>query len=123
MRKLAEPDELAYDRICMHEFVLSMKKLKQETGVSALDLAKGLLDKGMHPPTMYFPMIVEEALMFEPTETESRATLDAAAKSFRALIKQAHDDPQSLHDAPRTTPVRRPDEVKAARQPIIRWEA
>lgn len=122
MRRLADPDEFVHDRACMHEFVLSMKKLKAETGVSALDLAKGLLDKGMHPPTMYFPLIVEEALMFEPTETESRATLDAAAEAFRALVKQAHDDPDSLHTAPHAAPVRRPDEVRAVRTPILRYE-
>ncbi|GHU68425.1 putative glycine dehydrogenase (decarboxylating) subunit 2 [Clostridia bacterium] len=122
MHALAEPDETVYNA-CMHEFVISMKKLKAETGVSALDLAKGLLDKGMHPPTMYFPMIVDEALMFEPTETESRETLDAAAAAFRALVDQARTDPESLHNAPHSTPVRRPDEVKAARNPVLRYGA
>jgi glycine dehydrogenase subunit 2 len=127
MRKLASPDDIAYwdgdsPRARAHEFVLSMKKMKSETGVSALDLAKGLLDKGIHPPTMYFPLIVDEALMFEPTETESRATLDAAAEAFLDMVRQARDDPESLRAAPRSTPVRRPDEVRAARNPILRYQ-
>ena len=119
--KLADIADFPYDRICMHEFVLSVSRLKKETGVSAMDLAKGLIDAGMHPPTMYFPLIVEEALMFEPTETETRATLDAAAQAFRRLVQLAHDNPESLHNAPRSTPVRRPDETEAARNPIIRY--
>jgi glycine dehydrogenase subunit 2 len=121
MRKLAEPDEIPFDRICMHEFVLSMKRLRKDTGVSALDLAKGLLDYGMHPPTMYFPLIVEEALMFEPTETETRETLDAAADAFRQLVRMAREQPEYLHSAPHQTPVRRPDEVAAARNPILKY--
>lgn len=122
MRKLEGTGAIAYNRTCMHEFVLSMKKLKDETGVSALDLAKGLLDYGIHPPTMYFPLIVDEALMFEPTETESRETLDEAAEAFLALVQQAKENPQALHDAPHSTVVRRPDEVGAARNPILRYE-
>lgn len=121
LRKLAKPEEIAYNRVCMHEFVLSMKNLKQETGVSALDLAKGLLDYGIHPPTMYFPLIVEEALMFEPTETETRETLDEAAQAFRALVELAHQNPDALHSAPHATPARRPDEVGAARNPVLRF--
>lgn len=109
-------------KYCMHEFVLSMKNLKKETGVSALDLAKGMLDYGMHPPTMYFPLIVEEALMFEPTETESKATLDEAAELFTALLQMAKDDPAGLHTAPHSTPVSRPDEVGAARNPVLKYE-
>lgn len=122
MRKLATDDEIACNRTCMHEFVLSMKGMKKETGVSALDLAKGMLDYGMHPPTMYFPLIVEEALMFEPTETETRETLDEAAEVFRKLVQQAHDDPDALHAAPHSTPVRRPDEVGAARSPVVKYD-
>lgn len=121
MRKLAKDDEIAYNRTCMHEFVLSMKTLKKETGVSALDLAKGLLDYGIHPPTMYFPLIVEEALMFEPTETETKDTLDEAAAAFRALVQLAYSNPEELHSAPHSTPVRRPDEVGAARNPVLRY--
>ncbi|MDL2324078.1 aminomethyl-transferring glycine dehydrogenase subunit GcvPB [Ruminococcaceae bacterium OttesenSCG-928-A16] len=122
MRKLATPAEIAYNRTCMHEFVLSMKTLKKETGVSALDLAKGLLDYGIHPPTMYFPLIVEEALMFEPTETESIETLAEAAEAFRALVALAHQNPEALHSAPHSTPVRRPDEVGAARNPVLKYD-
>ncbi len=123
MCRLAAPGEAAYERGCMHEFVLSMSALKKATGVSALDLAKGLLDYGIHPPTMYFPLIVEEALMFEPTETESRQTLDEAAKAFRALVDEAYSDPEALHSAPHHSPVRRPDEVSAARNPVLRYVA
>lgn len=120
--RLAETGLVEETRPCMHEFVLSAKKLKDESGVSALDLAKGLLDYGIHPPTMYFPLIVEEALMFEPTETESRATLDEAADAFLALVQQAKAEPDALHSAPHTTPVRRPDEVTAARNPVLRYD-
>ncbi|MDR2506311.1 MAG: aminomethyl-transferring glycine dehydrogenase subunit GcvPB [Oscillospiraceae bacterium] len=119
MRKM--PAELLpYAGTCMHEFVLSLKSLKKETGVSALDVAKALIDTGMHPPTMYFPLIVEEALMFEPTETEMKETLDNAAEAFRRLIKRSYDEPASMHDTPRTTPIGRPDETSAARNPIIK---
>ena len=106
---------------CMHEFVLTLEKLKKETGVSALDVAKALIDQGIHPPTMYFPLIVEEALMFEPTETESRETLDHAAAVLKAIRAQADTDPAALHAAPVTTPIGRPDEVQAARHPVLRY--
>uniref|UniRef100_S0DG37 glycine dehydrogenase (aminomethyl-transferring) n=1 Tax=termite gut metagenome TaxID=433724 RepID=S0DG37_9ZZZZ len=119
MRKTADADSLVYDTTCMHEFVLSMKALKKRTGVSALDLAKGMLDHGMHPPTMYFPLVVDEALMFEPTETETKETLDGAAEVFAQLLRQAQEDPDALHSAPRTTPCGRPDEVAAARNPVV----
>jgi glycine dehydrogenase subunit 2 len=105
----------------MHEFVLSLERLKRETGVSAMDVAKSLLDCGMHPPTMYFPLIVKEALMIEPTETESRETLDSAADVFRELHARAARDPESMRGAPHRTPVRRPDEVNAARHPKLRY--
>ncbi len=120
--KIADGKYLAYDQPCMHEFVLSLSELKKETGVTALDVAKGLLDYGIHPPTMYFPLIVDEALMLEPTETETRQTLDEAAEVFNLLLQMAKDEPQKLHDAPFTTPVRRPDEVAAARNPILRYD-
>jgi len=120
LRTLAKKEEIAIDHPCMHEFVLSMKQLKNKTGVSALDVAKSLLDSGIHPPTMYFPLIVEEALMFEPTETESKQTLDSAAETFRAIVERAHTDPESLHAAPVSAPVGRPDEVTAARNPVVR---
>ncbi len=113
----------AFDRICMHEFVLDLSDFKKETGVSALDVAKSLIDRGMHPPTMYFPLIVHEALMLEPTETESRETLDWAAEVFRSLYALGFEDPQYMHDAPHHAPIGRPDEVLAARTPILRYQA
>ncbi len=112
--------DVAHDGICMHEFVLTLERMKKETGVSAMDVAKSLLDYGMHPPTMYFPLIVPEALMIEPTETESKQTLDEAAAVFLTLYERAYTDPQSMHDAPVTTPIRRVDEVGAARNPKLR---
>lgn len=114
--------DIAYgDGPCMHEFVLTLHDLKKQTGVSAMDVAKALIDHGIHPPTMYFPLIVEEALMFEPTETESRETLDEAAEVLKAIRAQADADPEALHAAPHTTPISRPDEVKAARHPVLRY--
>lgn len=122
MSRLSDLYEMAYDQRCMHEFVMTLEKLKKETGVSAMDIAKGLLDNEMHPPTMYFPLIVHEALMIEPTETESKETLDKAAEVFRSLYETAHNNPQALHEAPLTTPVRRLDEVGAARNPRLRYQ-
>ncbi|MBP5294748.1 MAG: aminomethyl-transferring glycine dehydrogenase subunit GcvPB [Lachnospiraceae bacterium] len=107
--------------LCMHEFVMSLEHLKKETGVSALDLAKGLLDNGIHPPTMYFPLIVHEALMAEPCETESKETIDQAVEVFLKLRKMAEEEPEKLHEAPVRTPVRRLDEVRAARNPVLRY--
>ncbi|MDO4572256.1 MAG: aminomethyl-transferring glycine dehydrogenase subunit GcvPB [Clostridia bacterium] len=112
---------VAFPGPCMHEFVLTLEALKKECGVSALDLAKGLLDRGMHPPTMYFPLIVHEALMLEPTETESKETLDEAARVFLELLELARSRPEALHGAPQKTPIRRPDEVAAARAPKLVW--
>ena len=122
MHRLREKYTMACGERCMHEFVMDLSKLKEETGVSAMDIAKGLLDHGIHPPTMYFPLIVHEALMAEPTETESRETIDEACDVFLALWELAHTDPQALHDAPKTTPVGRLDEVGAARNPVLRYE-
>ncbi len=122
MCKLKDLYPMAYDEVCMHEFVMSLAKLKKTTGVSAMDIAKGLLDHGIHPPTMYFPLIVDEALMVEPTETESKETLDEAIAVFRKLFETAHTDAESLHAAPVTTPVTRMDEVGAARHPILRYQ-
>ena len=113
---------MAYDAVCMHEFVMSLEALKQETGVSALDAAKTLLDLGIHPPTMYFPLIVHEALMVEPTETETRQTLDEVVEMFRKVLKMAKETPEILHTMPLHTPIRRPDEVAAARSPRIRYD-
>lgn len=120
MAALQDVYDMAYPGPCMHEFVMTLDRLHKETGVSALDIAKGLLDNGIHPPTMYFPLIVHEALMVEPTETESKATMDEAIEVFRALARLAHEDPEALHTAPHNTPVRRLDEVQAARNPVLR---
>lgn len=121
MHKLKGAYEMAFDTSCMHEFVMSLEGLKKDTGVSALDVAKRLLDFGIHPPTMYFPLIVHEALMVEPTETESRETLDEAANIFLRVLEEAKSDGESLHHAPHHTPIGRPDEVGAARKPILRY--
>ena len=112
----------AYDRICMHEFVLDLSDLKKATGVTALDVSKSLIDEGIHPPTMYFPLIVHEALMLEPTETEGPETLEHAADVLRALYQKAHTDAETMHTAPHHMPIGRPDEVKAARHPVVRWQ-
>ena len=122
MQKIKGTFQPAFDRICMHEFVLDLSEFQKETGVSALDVAKSLMDYGMHPPTMYFPLIVHEALMLEPTETESRETLDWAAEVYRKLYDLAHTDPQWMHTAPHHAQTRRPDEVRAARNPILRYD-
>lgn len=121
MNKLKDLYTMPYDEVCMHEFVMSLTSVKKASGVSALDIAKGLLDNGIHPPTMYFPLIVEEALMIEPTETESKETLDEAIAVFRTLFETAESNPEALHCAPLTTPVSRLDEVRAARTPIVRY--
>jgi glycine dehydrogenase subunit 2 len=103
---------------CMHEFVASASKLKHERNTSAMDVAKRLLDYGFHAPTAYFPLVVREALMIEPTETETKATLDAFVE---ALFRITEEPPDLLHDAPHTTPISRPDEVQAARKPVLSW--
>lgn len=105
---------------CMHEFVASAARLKQEKGITAMDLAKRLLDYGFHAPTVYFPLTVPEAIMIEPTETESKETLDAFASAIEAILAEA---PEVVKEAPQSTRIRRPDEVKAARKPIMRWKA
>ncbi|MDR2780002.1 MAG: hypothetical protein LBB28_02640 [Synergistaceae bacterium] len=121
MKKLSDIYDAAYPGICMHEFVLTLERLKNERGVSAMDVAKALLDRGIHPPTMYFPLIVKEALMIEPTETESRETLDDAVAALREIYGLAETSPEILRNSPHTTPVRRPDEVGAARRPKLRY--
>lgn len=112
----------AIDRFCMHECVVTAEGYRR-FGVRTLDIAKRLLDYGFHPPTIYFPLIVHEALMIEPTETESKQTLDAFAESLLAIAREAETKPELLHNAPSTTPVRRLDEVQAARQLNLRWQA
>jgi glycine dehydrogenase subunit 2 len=110
-----------YDEPCRHEFVASAQALKRDHGVRALDIAKALLDRGYHAPTIYFPLIVPECLMIEPTETESKETLDAFIEALREIVAEARENPQALLDAPTQTPVRRVDETRAAREPDLRW--
>lgn len=122
LRTLLAPHcKVATEGLCMHEFVLDVSDIKKETGVSAMDIAKAMLDKGMHAPTMYFPLIVHEALMFEPTETESKETLDEAGAVVAALLDSAAGHADELHAAPQHTPISRPDEVNAARKPVLRY--
>jgi glycine dehydrogenase subunit 2 len=118
---LAGAYDLPFDRVCKHEVVFSARRQKREHGVSALDVAKAILDEGIHPPTIYFPLIVEEALMIEPTETETRETLDRFIGVMRAIAERSRTDPDAVRAAPRTTPVGRLDEATAARQPDLRW--
>lgn len=122
MEKLKDLYPMAYDETCMHEFVMTLEQMKHEIDVSAMDIAKALLDYGIHPPTMYFPLIVHEALMVEPTETESRETLDEAVRVFRQIYENAKADPAAMHEAPVNAYIRRPDEVRAARKPVLRYE-
>jgi glycine dehydrogenase subunit 2 len=123
MEKIRDKFPPAYPGPCMHEFVISLEELKRSFGVSALDLAKALQDRGMHPPTIYFPLSVHEALRVEPTETESKETLDEAAAVFLSLYGEARREGESLRAAPLHTVIGRPDEVKAARQPVLRYNA
>ncbi|GAV24497.1 glycine dehydrogenase [Carboxydothermus islandicus] len=118
--KLKKYFYLPYDRLCKHEFVLS-GKWQKEKGVRTLDIAKRLLDYGVHPPTIYFPLIVDEALMIEPTETESKETLDRFIEVMLTINREVEENPELLHEAPHVTPVKRLDEVGAARNPILRW--
>jgi glycine dehydrogenase subunit 2 len=113
--------DLPYDRICMHECVFSGNRQVREHGVHTLDMAKRLLDFGFHPPTIYFPMIVPEAIMIEPTETESKETLDAFCDAMIAIAKETEENPDRVKGAPYTTPVKRLDDVLAARKPNVSW--
>jgi glycine dehydrogenase subunit 2 len=121
LARLREAYDLPYDRLCMHEFVLSARNLKREHGITALDVAKRLMDHGFHPPTVYFPLVVPEALMIEPTETEAKETLDAFADAMLAIAREAADDPERIKAAPSSRPVRRLDEVRATRHPVVRY--
>jgi glycine dehydrogenase subunit 2 len=114
--------DLPFDRLCMHEFVLSARSLKREHGITALDVAKRLMDYGFHPPTIYFPLVVPEALMIEPTETEAKETLDAFADAMLAIAREAEADPDVIRAAPHKRPVGRLDEVRAAKRPIVKYE-
>jgi glycine dehydrogenase subunit 2 len=117
---VAEYLPAAFDRLCMHEFTLTGAPMKHELGIRTLDLAKRLLDHGVHPPTVYFPLIVDEALLVEPTETETKETLDHFAKVIAEILREAREDPEIARNAPYSTPVRRLDEAGAARRPIVR---
>jgi glycine dehydrogenase subunit 2 len=121
LARLRDAYDLPVDRHCMHEFVVSARHLKREHGITALDVAKRLMDHGFHPPTIYFPLIVPEALMIEPTETETRETLDAFCEAMLAIAQEAADDPQTLKDAPHTRPVSRLDEAAAAKRLLVRY--
>jgi len=120
--RLADAYDLPYDRICKHEVVFSGRRQKRQHGVSTLDIAKAILDHGIHPPTIYFPLIVEEALMIEPTETESLETLDRFVEVMHEIAELATSDPERLKRAPETTPVGRLDEAGAARRPDLRHD-
>jgi glycine cleavage system P protein (glycine dehydrogenase) subunit 2 len=119
--RVAEAFDVPFERPCKHEFVASAATLRRETGVRTLDVAKRLIDFGFHPPTIYFPLTVEEAMLIEPTETESKETLDAFADALVRIAGEAHEDPELIRSAPATAPVSRLDEATAARQPNLRW--
>jgi glycine dehydrogenase subunit 2 len=121
LARLKEAYDLPFDRLCMHEFVVSARSLKREHGITALDVAKRLMDYGFHPPTIYFPLIVPEALMVEPTETETKETLDAFCDAMLAIAREAAEEPELLKEAPHDRPVRRLDEVRAAKQPVVKY--
>jgi glycine dehydrogenase subunit 2 len=122
LARLRDAYELPFDRHCMHEFVLSARALKRKHGITALDVAKRLMDYRFHPPTIYFPLIVPEALMIEPTETEPKETLDAFCDAMLEIARDAAKNPKLLKDAPHHRPVRRLDEVKAAKRAIVRYQ-
>ncbi len=121
LARLRDVYELPYDRLCMHEFVLSARRLKREHGITALDVAKRLMDYGYHPPTIYFPLVVPEALMIEPTETEAKETLDAFVDAMRAIVREAGEEPETIKQAPHHRPVGRLDEVLAAKRTVVRY--
>ena len=121
LARLKDAYDLPFDRLCMHEFVLSARTLKKEHGITALDVAKRLMDYGFHPPTIYFPLIVPEALMIEPTETEAKETLDAFADAMLEIARDAAERPDVIKEAPHERPVRRVDEVKAAKRAVVKY--
>jgi glycine dehydrogenase subunit 2 len=121
LARLKDAYDLPFDRHCMHEFVLSARTLKREHGITALDVAKRLMDYGFHPPTIYFPLIVPEALMIEPTETEPKEILDAFCEAMLAIAREAAEEPELLKEAPHDRPVRRLDEVRAAKRAIVKY--
>ena len=117
---LGETWHVAYDRTCMHEVVLSDRHLRP-TGVTTMDVAKRLMDYGFHPPTVYFPLVVKGALLVEPTETESKQSLDEFVGAMKAISDEAQRNPDHVHAAPHTTRMTRLDETRAARSPVLRW--
>jgi glycine dehydrogenase subunit 2 len=119
--RVGEAYELPYPGPCKHEFVATARPLREATGIRTLDVAKRLIDFGFHPPTIYFPLIVEECLLVEPTETETLEDLDAFADALLAIAQEAREHPERLHAAPVSAPVRRLDEATAARRPELRW--
>jgi glycine dehydrogenase subunit 2 len=121
LARLKDAYDLPFDRLCMHEFVLSARGLKRDHGIAALDVAKRLMDYGFHPPTVYFPLVVPEALMIEPTETEAKETLDAFCDAMLAIAREAVEQPETIREAPHNRPVRRLDEVRAVRQPVVKY--
>jgi glycine dehydrogenase subunit 2 len=121
-KKLEKTYQLAYNEPCMHECILT-DRVQQKNGVSTLDIAKRLLDYGYHPPTIYFPLVVSGALMIEPTETETVETLDGFVEAMLAIAQEAKNDAELVKNAPHTTPVKRLDEARAARKPVLRWES
>jgi glycine dehydrogenase subunit 2 len=121
LARLRDAYDLPFDRLCMHEFVLSARNLKRDHGVTALDVAKRLMDYRFHPPTIYFPLIVPEALMIEPTETEPKERLDAFADAMLAIAREAAEERELVKDAPHRRPVKRVDEVQAAKRAIVRY--
>jgi glycine dehydrogenase subunit 2 len=121
LARLKDAYDLPFDRLCMHEFVLSARTLKKEHNSTALDVAKRLMDYGFHPPTIYFPLIVPEALMIEPTETETKETLDAFCEAMLAIAREAAEEPELLKEAPHHRPVQRLDEVRAVKRPVVKY--
>jgi glycine dehydrogenase subunit 2 len=121
--KLHDTFPVPFDTTCMHEVVLSDKRLQQETGVKTLDVAKRLIDYGFHPPTVYFPLLVAGAMMIEPTETESKETLDQFVLAMKEIAREAQESPKLLADAPSVTRLGRLDEARAARRPVLRWRS
>jgi glycine dehydrogenase subunit 2 len=112
--------DLPFDRLCMHEFVVGARTMKAEHGITALDVAKRLMDFGFHPPTVYFPLVVPEALMIEPTETEAKETLDAFAEAMLEIVREAAEAPDEIRSAPHGRPVKRLDEARAAKELVVR---
>jgi glycine dehydrogenase subunit 2 len=120
--RLGKTWHVAYDHVCMHEVIINDRHLK-DTGVATMDVAKRLLDHGFHAPTVYFPLVVKNAMLIEPTETETKETLDAFVDTLEAISKEAFESPDKVKGAPHHTRLRRLDETRAARKPVLRYQA